>query len=207
MLARDETFGPWSSEPTKNRWDEVKIGRPEQWYEMVSHWFKGSTPVIPEKDVSDTRSLASRQSKASPTSPKASGIPTSTRASGIPTRGGGNPAKTSQSPTSPKKRQNQTISSVETIESPRGTVVERAVPEAAQRAFVSVKYEPREAWAEPRSFEAFLANPQFLLQPWPSVAMSLDEAIGRVAHFLSPRATQNERAAKSPKRGGGGARR
>ena len=48
-------------------------------------------------------------------------------------------------------------------------------------------------------------NPSQKNRPWPSVAMSLDEVIGRVAQFLSPRATQNERAAKSPKRGGGAA--
>ena len=185
--AGEDPFGPWSDAPQKNRWDEVRIGKLEQWYEMVSRWFKGSTPVIPEASPSpglETRASVSRQTRTQASSPvKASGIPTSV-----------------------KKRQkppaNATISSVQTIESPRGPVVERTVPEAVQRAFVSVKYEPRDSWADPRSFDAFLSNPQYMLQPWPTASMTLDESIGRVAQFLSPRNTQSERAPRSPKRAG-----
>jgi hypothetical protein len=58
---------------------------------------------------------------------------------------------------------------------------------------VTMKYEPCEEWEEPRSFEAFLASPQFVLHPWPERAVLLDESISRVT----------EQAAKQTKKPAG----
>jgi hypothetical protein len=67
---------------------------------------------------------------------------------------------------------------------------------------VTVKYEPREEWDEPRSFEAFLASSQFVLQPWPERAVPLDEAMSKVKDQTSPGKAADHTGKKSSKKSG-----
>jgi hypothetical protein len=132
----------------------------EQWYELISASFgppRDERPAIADRSPST-------KSQAAPASVQSSAAQAPSK---IPRRAA--PA-------------NQTIASVQTIQSPRGVVAERTVaPELCFATSVKVKYEPRDAWDDPHPFEAFLASPQFALQPWPQRAVPLDEAIARVA--------------------------
>jgi ATP-dependent exoDNAse (exonuclease V) beta subunit len=154
----DDCFGPWSSVPAKNRWNDVKIGRMDQWYDLISCAFHitsdSPAPAAPAEPERSSSKAASAQSVQNATT-KQSKIPTKVRP--------------------------QILASVQTIESPRCTVAERIVPpELCQARPAALKYEPRDDWDDPRPFDMFLASPQFGLQPWPQRAVPLDEAIARV---------------------------
>lgn len=190
----EDSFGPWSSKPSKNRWDEVKVGHLDKWYDLVAHSFK-PTP----KDSNDQKKVRkTTETKARPDT--GNQTRTANKQSSAPVRQGQSRIPSKTATQQPKKKQ-PSISSVQVIESPRGTIIERtvAVEEVPPSAFVSVKYEPREYWQDPHTFDAFLSSPQYGLQPWPSKSVSIDEAIGKVKAFYAPKAPDGK-GARSAKR-------
>ena len=183
----DENFGPWSSSPTQNRWEEFKIGQIEKWYSIIS----SSLNINP----------SAANSLISPTTAKyeASRIPqhqklSSQKQSKIPKPQIKPPSKRSQnhSPTASRAVQQQMqvqqqSPSHSNQASPRTTASE--IGEQTPALFNSVKVEKRDEFDPPRTFDSYLASPNFLLQGWPVKFVPFDEVVGKAMN--PPKAQQN----------------
>lgn len=173
-MTSDDSFGPWASSPTRNRWDEVKIGQSSEWYDLISRALGGNIEAKTEKSTTKRPDTTSR--RPAERGKGGSQIP-------VPTRGRAAAASRRETV------QSESLTGVQTIDSPRGPIVERTVTtEDASIGFISVKYEPCDGWRDPHIFNAFLESPQYQLQPWPSRAVSLDDAMDGVKKFFSPKA-------------------
>jgi hypothetical protein len=146
-----DSFGPWGSGPTRNQWDDVKIGQMEAWYQMISLAFNGASDSrsVPDPEPRSDVRVSSKQLPAPGTKQPTSKIPVSTK----------------------------TIRASK----PEEPVIQQpdSHPERPEVDLGFVNYQPRDNWEEPHPFAAFMANPQFGLQPWPQVPVPLDESIKR----------------------------
>ncbi|OHS94808.1 hypothetical protein TRFO_38992 [Tritrichomonas foetus] len=162
----DNSFGPWSSTPTPNRWEEFKIGQMEKWYDIIASSLNinpgNASSILSPTAVKIEMSRATAKSKATAAANK--------QQSKIPKPKSTSKKNLSQSPS---------VQSTQQISSIYDTSIDNSIVEPSTSLYPSIKYEPRDEFDAPRSFENFLATPSYGLQPWPQKFIPFDEVIGK----------------------------
>lgn len=176
----DESFGPWSSTPTSNRWNEFKIGKVEKWYDIISSCLNinpnEASSIISPTEVKIEMSRATAKSKATAAA-------NAKQVSKIPKAKVQNKKVTKQSstntPSSPSPENSYESNTVAATTTTATTANNNNNNNDSSNTFISVKYEPRDEFDAPKSFENFLSNPSYELQPWPQKYIPIDEVIGK----------------------------
>lgn len=149
----DETyFGPWGTNPPKNKWEEYKIGKLDVWYQVSANSLK------PEMKDSKSNDEISKGTTLSITT----------------------------------KSSNKSASSLRSQEVEPESIV------------IQLKKQPRfdirENWDDPRSFDTFISSPQYMLLGWPTKPISLCDSIGAVKDASSPKVPAGKSTKQRPSR-------
>ncbi|KAK8878060.1 hypothetical protein M9Y10_004823 [Tritrichomonas musculus] len=172
----DDSFGPWSSVATPNRWDEFKIGNMEKWYDIISSCLNinpgEANSIISPTAVKLETSRATAKSKATAAA-------NMKQVSKIPKAKSPNKKIAKQSSTSSQNSPSIENNYESAITNNAGNCNNNNSNNDSSHSFISVYYEPRDEFDTPKSFESFLSNPNCELQPWPQKYIPLDEVIGK----------------------------
>lgn len=179
----DDSFGPWSSTATPNRWNEFKIGKMEKWYDIISSCLNinpsdASAIIAPtEVKIEMTRATAKSKATAAANARQVSKIP---KAKTPNKKIGKQSSTSSQNSASPEKNY-EPITTNDNSNSSNNNInnSNNNNNNEQSNSFISVKYEPRDEFDTPKSFENFLSNPSYELQPWPQKFVPIDEVIGK----------------------------
>lgn len=188
----DDSFGPWSSTATPNRWNEFKIGSMEKWYDIISSCLninpgEASSIISPtEVKIEMSRATAKSKATAAANAKQASKIPKAkvqNKKTSTPNSKQSSKQPSASTPNSPSPENNIDSSVANTNSNINNNNNNNSDP---SNTFISVKYEPRDEFDAPKSFENFLSNPNYELQPWPQKYVPIDEVIGKA---ISPSKT------------------
>ena len=172
----DDSFGPWSSTPTLNQWEESKIISMEKWYDIIS----SSLNINP----------GNASSIISPTAVKLELSRSTAKSKATAMANAKQQSKLPKPKSQIKKTQKQVSTSSSTLTANDTVSQDTNIinnsnsnnQNETSTSYFSVQYNPRDEFDAPKSWDMFLSSPNYSLQPWPSKYVPMDEVINQAVN-------------------------